>query len=197
MRFSSSRAHWLGLAFALWSCQLVIGQSSQPPTGVRNEVTFTSVSKTSCKLPFALSCFSIQQNFYVTSGIPGNDVPSYWVQNNLLVADLAGVRAPTNLWAVWHTFEIWSTDPSGYTPPSPIPVDCNPRVKGHCVPIAALGFPLVTPFILPLQLGNFSTDLVTTLSNGSMTFTASVKLPGGLELDFPTLASTVLPSGSS
>ncbi len=79
------------------------------PIGVENILSKVTsldvVASPSCPVNFvALTCFSAQQNFWVST--PGSpDSPSFWAQNALFIwEDLLGQ------WSVGHEYFIWNTN---------------------------------------------------------------------------------------
>jgi hypothetical protein len=168
--------------------------SIPPFTGIKNDISFNSLAVEtplspqcpSALLPFSnLTCFSIQQNFYLSA--PSSPaIPAYWAQNALLVwQTFAGG------WVVAHEFYLWTSDPSGNTKYGTL-LACSPGLPSYdkstgiwsCIGQGFLG--------RALQPGS---ELVTTLSQTSsetsLTFVASTGQTLLQQFSYP------LPLGSS
>jgi hypothetical protein len=152
-----------------------------PPTGIRNDITFSSVADSGpCGL-FLTSCFSIQQNFYMSTSLnPG--VPAYWVQN-FLVIQQSPLLSRLGLWLVFHEYQIWTASPSGGTLSL---IDCSGTVIANGTKCRALpSLTLWSPRLPGLEL-------VTTIAQSSISFAAS----GGITT-MQTLSSSKVSAGSS
>jgi hypothetical protein len=155
-------------------------------TGVSNVLSVSSLTVTNnVACPTGTSgntCFSIQQNFYVTT--PNNpNIPSYWAQDAFAVRQISGGG-----WQVAHEYEVWSTDQNG----SILSLKyCNGiPINNKCY--AILGWKTWS------QSSNLVTspalELMTTISqqSGILTFAASI---GSTQLT--SFSTPALPVGSS
>lgn len=158
-------------------------------TGIRNVVQITSLGTVETSEPcpsnwLSSSCFSIQQNSYVS--LPGDNFPTYWVQNSFEV--WLGVLKQE--WYVQHDTEIFQCDSTGT---SCSLIWCKGSFSSNCdftsigdkwTAVSGIG---TSP---PLEL---ATTMTTTSGNLTMSLAASK----GRTYTFSGNSSYPLPSGSS